>query len=300
MNIIITGSLGRIGKPLTKLLIRNGHRVTVISGKAEKLGAISELGATAAIGNLQDKAFLADTFQAADAVYAMVPPANYFDPHLNLMEYVTGIADSYKNAISQTGVPRVVYLSSIGADLTNGSGIILPYHYAEGIINSLPAEVNITVIRPTAIYYNLYSFIRDIKNTGAINSNYGGNDLISWVSPLDIADTVATELERPDAFGRTMRYIASDELTCNETAAILGQSIGLPDLKWNTVPSGPIQANLEAAGMQPEIASGYLAMNDSMHHGTFFEDYRRNRPEAMGRIKMRDFAEDFAKAYQQS
>lgn len=31
MNIVLTGSLGNIGKPLTKALVEKGHTVTVIS-----------------------------------------------------------------------------------------------------------------------------------------------------------------------------------------------------------------------------------------------------------------------------
>jgi len=36
MKIVVTGSLGRISKPLTKSLVQKGHQVTVISSKQEK------------------------------------------------------------------------------------------------------------------------------------------------------------------------------------------------------------------------------------------------------------------------
>ena len=36
MKIVVTGSLGHIGKPLTEELVQKGHSVTVISSKAEK------------------------------------------------------------------------------------------------------------------------------------------------------------------------------------------------------------------------------------------------------------------------
>ncbi|UKT65968.1 NmrA family NAD(P)-binding protein [Pedobacter mucosus] len=300
MKIIVTGSLGRISKPLTELLVSKGHEVTVISSNPEKVTDITSLGANASIGRLQDQEFLTSAFQDADAVYAMVPPANYFDPNLDLMNYVTGIAKNYKMAIAKSAVKRVVYLSSIGADLKKNSGIILPYHFAEEIIGGLSAAVSLTVIRPTTMYYNLLSFIRTIKNTGKISSNYGGDDLISWVSPLDIATAVAEELAKVNPFGRDLRYVASDELTCSETATILGSAIGKPDLQWEFTPSDEIQQNLEAAGMQPKIASDYLSMNDSMHNGTFFAHYRKNRPKHLGRIKMSNFAIDFSKSYEQS
>jgi len=50
MNIVITGSIGHIGKPLTQKLVQNGHSVTVIASKAERQAEIEALGAKAATG----------------------------------------------------------------------------------------------------------------------------------------------------------------------------------------------------------------------------------------------------------
>lgn len=74
MKIIITGSLGNIRKPLVQMLVKGGHTVTAISSKAERVGEIESLGASAAIGTLQDVDFLSATMSNADAVYCMVPP----------------------------------------------------------------------------------------------------------------------------------------------------------------------------------------------------------------------------------
>jgi uncharacterized protein YbjT (DUF2867 family) len=87
MKIIVTGSLGHIGKPLTQELAQNGHLVTVISSNPEKQRDIEALGAAAAIGSLEDVIFLTQTFTGADAVYTMVPPNNYFDHNLDLLAY---------------------------------------------------------------------------------------------------------------------------------------------------------------------------------------------------------------------
>ncbi len=65
MKIIVTGSLGHISKPLTEELVQKGHTVTVISSKPEKQAAIEALGATAAIGSVEDVSFLTTTFAGA-------------------------------------------------------------------------------------------------------------------------------------------------------------------------------------------------------------------------------------------
>ena len=74
MHILLTGSLGNISKPLAATLIQKGHAVTVVSSHDDRKKEIEALGGKAAIGSLEDAAFLTDSFRGADAVYLMVPP----------------------------------------------------------------------------------------------------------------------------------------------------------------------------------------------------------------------------------
>jgi uncharacterized protein YbjT (DUF2867 family) len=74
MHYVITGSLGHVGKPLVTRLTKSGHSVTVVSSTSERTKAIEELGATPAIGNVDDTLFLTDTFTGSDGVFTMVPP----------------------------------------------------------------------------------------------------------------------------------------------------------------------------------------------------------------------------------
>ena len=129
MKIIVTGSLGHISEPLTKQLVGEGHAVTVISSTPERQAAIGELGATAAVGSVEDAEFLAATFAGAEALYAMVPP-NMAAP--DVLAYYQRVGRSYARAIEQAGVPRVVHLSSWGADLDRGTGFILGSHEGRG------------------------------------------------------------------------------------------------------------------------------------------------------------------------
>ncbi len=191
----------------------------------------------------------------------------------------------------------MVHLSSIGAHLEKDSGLILAHRAVEDILNRL-SGVAITFMRPVGFYYNLFGFIPMIKNQGVIEANYGADDDLVWVSPIDIAAAVAEELETPLA-GRKVRYVASDELTGDETARILGAAIGLPDLKWILIPDKQRQDMLEAAGLNPRIAAGLVEMFASQHNGPLMEDYYRNRPAVMGKVKLKDFAADFAAAYKQ-
>ena len=297
MKIVVTGSLGRIGKPLTEELLQKGYSVTVISSKAEKQNEIEALGAIAAIGSILDANFLAATFKGADIVYLMEPPFNYFDQSMETKSYWGNFADSYVQAIEQSGVTKVVHLSSIGAHTDEGVGILDTHHFIENILKQLPENVLIKTMRPVGFYYNMFAFIPSIKKTGTIIQNYGGDEKEPWVSPLDIASVIAEEIEKPFN-GRTIRYIASDEVSPNEVAKILGGAIGKLDLKWVEIPDEQFQKNLINIGFNPSAAKGLTEMNASRRY-KLYEDYNQNKP-ILGEIKVSDFAKDFAAAYRNS
>lgn len=296
MKIIVTGSLGHIGKPLTEELVEKGHQVTVVSSKPEKQKDIEALGATAAIGSLEDAQFLGATFAGADAAYCMVPPANYLDHNLNLPAYYHRLGNNYAQAIQKSGVKRVVNLSTIGGNMEKGNGILLGAHDVEEILNKLPPDIAITHVRPTSFFYNLYGYTDSIKNQGVIAANYGAEDIVPWVSPVDIAAAVAEEIVTPLA-GRKVRYVVSDERTCNDTASVLGAAIGKPDLKWIIVTDEQMRSALEAAGMNPQIAAGMVEMYAGFHSGLLSEDYNRHKPKVLGKVKLEDFAKEFAGAF---
>jgi len=298
MNIIVTGSLGSISKPLTSELIKKGHSVTVISSKRQKEKEIEEAGAIAAIGSLEDVEFLTATFAGADAVYTMVPPGNYFDPNLDLLAYYIRLGQNYAQAIRRAGVKRVVNLSTIGGNLDKGNGILLGAHNVEVILNELPADVSITHMRPNSFYYNLFGYIQMIKSQGFIAANYGGEEIIPWVSPIDIAAAVAEEINTPFS-GRKARSVASEDLSGNDTAGILGEAIGKPDLKWIVISDQETLAGLVSIGINPKIAAGLVEMYGALQSGLLAQDYYQNKPAVMGQVKMKDFAKDFAAAFKQ-
>lgn len=323
MKIIITGSLGNISKPLAQQLVNNGHTVTVISSKNDKRNEIETMGATAAIGSIDDVGFLVKTFTGADAVYTMMPPFKFEqDPNLDARAEARRLATNYVSAIRGSGVKKVVHLSSIGAHTDKGNGLLAFHFYAELVLNQLAGDVAITFMRPVGFYYNLYQFMDIIRGEGFLKglvgtvmtlryygligllqgkkglivSNYGGNDKKPWVSPIDIAAAVAEELITPST-GRKVRYVASDDLSCAQIANILGESIGKPYLKWVTISDKQMRDALMKFKLPLSLANDITEMNASMRNGgTLFEDYNKHKP-ALGKVKMTDFAKEFAAIY---
>jgi len=296
MKVIITGSLGHISKPLTQTLLQNGHHVTVISSKTEKQKEIEALGAKAAIGSIEDIDFLTSTFTGADIVYLMEPPIDFFDQHVDTGQQWTNIANSYSKAIQQSGITKAIHLSSIGAHTDQGNGMLSAHYFVEKILRQLPIHVAIKFMRPVGFYYNMFAFLSTIKLKNVIVQNYGGNEKEPWVSPVDIASAIADEVDLPFE-GRTVRYVASDEVSPNEVANILGEAIGKPDLKWLTISDEEFLIGLLAVGFKPQAAKGLVDMNAGRRNN-LYDHYNQHKP-IFGKIKLKDFAKDFAAVYNQ-
>lgn len=297
MKIIVTGSLGNISRPLTEMLVQNGHQVTVISSSDDRRAAIEALGAKAAIGTMEDIDFLSETFQGADAVYVMATlgKESFFDSNINVVEEMTQLGRNYKTAIEQAGVKKVIELSAMGAHKAAGNGN-LEFHYnIENTLKQLPADVSIKVMRPSGFYVNLLRSVQSAKEKGVIISNYDGDKKEPWVSPIDIASVIAEEMEKPFEV-RTVRYIASDEVSPNEIAEALGKAIGKPELKWQAITNEQMLEGMVSMGMNPEAAKGLVDMQAAQGNGSLYEDYNQNKP-TLGNVKLADFAKEFALAY---
>ena len=298
MKIILTGSLGNIGKLLAPQLVQKGHDVTVLTSSTQRVANIEAVGAKAKVGKMQDVEFLTKAFSGADIVYlmeTMEAVGDMFDQDIDFIKDITQIGKNYKDAVQSSGIKKIVHLSSIGAHMDKENGILLFHHNVEKVLNELSADVAIKFIRPVGFYVNLFSFIQNIKNKGKIISNYGGDQKEPWVSPADIADVIAEEMEQPFS-GRTVRYVASDEVSPNEVASALGEAIGKPDLEWSVISDETLLITWLNIGFNPQVAKGFIELQASQRSGKLYEDYYQHRP-ALGKVKLKNFAKDFAEAY---
>lgn len=293
MSIVVTGSLGHISQPLVKQLIAAGKQVTVISSNPEKVSAIEAIGAKAAIGSVIDEAFLEKTFAGAEAVYTTVPP--YFAKE-DWKGYIGSVGKKYAAAIQKAGVKYVVNLSSIGADKPAGVGPVSGLYLAEQALNALEG-VHVLHLRPGYFYYNLLNNIPLIKGHGIIGGNYGVDTTLVLVHTDDIAKVAAEALLSLSFRGKSVQYISSDERTTSDIAAVLGKAIGKPELPWIDFKDEDTLGAMIGAGLTEELAKNYTEMGVAMRSGIMVEDYRAKQQSPTGAVKLEDYAEEFAAAY---
>ncbi len=294
MKYVITGGAGNISKPLTESLLAAGHEVTVIGRNAEHLKPLTENGAKAAIGSVEDVAFLTKTFAAADAVYTMVPPqyaAQSFDAYQQ-------IGANYAAAIKANNIKYVVNLSSIGAHMPEGCGPVSGLYRVEQELNKL-SDTNVLHLRPGFFYINFYSNIGMIKGMNIIGGNYGDHNSMMVLShPRDIAEVAADALLNLSFKGHSVRYLASDERTTGDVARVLGAVIGKPELPWVSFTDEQAYGGMTQVGMPEAMAEKYEEMGRAIRTGKMWEDFLQHRPQQSGKTKLEDFAKDFASAYQ--
>jgi uncharacterized protein YbjT (DUF2867 family) len=293
MKITTTGSLGNVAKPLVKKLIAAGHEVTVITTKTDRQSEIETLGATAAIGSINDAAFLTEVFKNADAVYTMMPPAMGTS---NLIQNIADAGQAYADAIKAAGVGRVVLLSSVGADAEEGTGPMQGVHHVEQIFKQL-TDVNITVVRSGFFFVNFFRDIPLIKNRNIFGNNYSGDDRLAFTHPEDLSSAIANELQAIGN-GFEVKYIVSDISTGNEIAALFGPAIGKPDLAWTFIPDEQLKQGMLAGGLPSELAGLITEMGQAVRSGVITNDFFADGGEIVGKVKLGDFVEEFRERYE--
>jgi uncharacterized protein YbjT (DUF2867 family) len=295
MKITTTGSLGNVAKPLVKKLIAAGHEVTVISTKDDRKGEIEALGAKAAIGSISDEAFLIEAFTGAHAVYTMMPPS--MGPG-NMIQNIADAGQAYANAIKAAGIKRVVMLSSVGADATEGTGPVQGVHRVEKILEKLDG-VNVTVLRSGFFYINFLRDIPLIKSKGIFGNNYNGDDRLALTHPEDLSTALAEELQA-EGNGFEVKYVVSDVSTGDEIARIFGQAIGKPELVWTNIPDEQLKQGMLSGGMPEELVGLIVEMGQGVRAGVITRDFFTSDAKVNGQIKLERFAEGFKVAYLQA
>jgi uncharacterized protein YbjT (DUF2867 family) len=294
MKYVITGGAGNISRPLTEKLLKAGNEVTVISRNAEHLKPLTDIGASAAAGSIEDLAFLKKAFEGADAVYLMFPP-QYGGMDFSFYQQA---ARNYAEAIKANNIKYAVVLSSVGGHLAEGCGPVSGLHLAEQELKKL-ADVNILFLRPGFFYLNFYANAGMIKHMNLLGANYGDSNTKMILShPNDIAEAAAKQLLDLDFKGHSVLYLTSDVRTTGEITKALGAAIGQPQLPWVEFTDEQAYEGMKQAGVPEEFAKRYSEMGKAMRTGIMWEDYLIHPPKSYGKTKLEDFAKQFGEAFE--
>jgi uncharacterized protein YbjT (DUF2867 family) len=168
-------------------------------------------------------------------------------------------------------------------------------HDGEIVLNGLEG-VAIKHVRAGFFYVNFFANVDMIRNMGIIGANYGSTTRLVMVHPEDIAAAIAEELQTPFT-GKSVRYITSDDRTPGEVATTLGAAIGKPDLQWVEFTDVQALGGMIQAGVPEYMAQNFVEMNTAVRNGILWKDYDAKGNKPTGKIKLEDFAKEFAKRF---
>jgi len=294
---VISGASGNIGKIVALKLLSGGKKVKVIGRSAAKLKDLTDKGAEALVGDLADGVFLKQAYKGAEAVYVMIPPQAH---STDFKAYQKEIADSHLDAVKANGVKHVILLSSIGAHLRKGAGVVDGLGYLEEIFSALK-DVNVLNLRPTYFMENILGQIGTIKQMGIAGSPVRGDLRFPMVAVKDIAAVTAKRLSDLRFTGNTVEYVLGpSDVSYNEVAAVMGKAIGKPDLKYVQFSYEDAKKGMVQSGFVSEnVAELYNGLSEGLNNGLALNDYKRT-PENSTPTSLQDFAQVFAHVFNNS
>jgi uncharacterized protein YbjT (DUF2867 family) len=270
MLYVITGGTGNTGKPLAEALLAAGKKVRVISRDAEKAKGLAALGAEIVVGNTTDAAVLNKAFEGAHAVYFMIPP----DPsQSDFRAYQKEVAEAGAAAIRANKVPNVVTLSSIGAHLTEGAGVVQGLHVMETLFNGLEGT-NVLHLRPGYFMENLLGQVGGIKHQGAMGAAVPADKEIAMIATADIAAYAAQRLLALDfkGTGNFQHLVGPRAFSYSEAAKVLGAAIGKPDLAFYPVSVQDFKAfMIQGWGATESFADQMIEFTQALNAGKIEE-----------------------------
>ncbi len=262
--IAVMGATGHTGRLISERLLKGGSAVRALGRSADRLAGLVADGAEAAMGEAADADFLTGAFTGADAVYTLIPPSVQIEDYSAFQDHV---GEAIVGAIRESGVGHVVFLSSVGADQSAGTGPIAGLHRQEGRLRSLEG-VNVLSLRPGFFFENHLETLGLIKHQGINGSAVAPDTSLPMIATRDIAEAAAEALMARDFSGFAVRELLGPrDLTMAEANGIIGKSIGTPDLPYVQFPYEDFEASLAQMGVSASIAALYSEMARAFNEG---------------------------------
>jgi len=257
----IAGATGRVGSGAARRLLADGEPVRVLVRDGSKGAAWSERGAEVAVVDLADRSGLTDALAGSRGFFALLPF------NLAVTDFYAdarSLADSITGAVADSAVPHVVMLSSLGADLAEGTGPIWGLHVLEEQLRGTAAVVS--VLR-SGHFQEKVTDVLDAARHASVYPVFA--DSADVPKPMlatgDIGRVVAQTLLSPPAASEVVD-LDGPAYTERQVAAKLGAALGI-QLEVVTIPQPGWVDALVDAGFSPHIAEVLAGLSEAEQCG---------------------------------
>ena len=222
MKIAINTPNGNIGRPLANQLLDAGQELVLLTRNPDKTKPLADRGATVHEGDLVDEVFVVRATKGVDVLF-WLSPGDY--SAADFRGYQDKIAQICRKAVTENKIPRVMTLSSVGAQLDAGTGPILGLGTLERMLDQ--ADSKVTHVRPNYFMENLLQSLESIATDGMIYLPFPGSIGYDMIATPDVAQLCGDRLLDKNWDKRTIIELAGPERVSHDAAAAaIGKAIG--------------------------------------------------------------------------
>jgi uncharacterized protein YbjT (DUF2867 family) len=257
---LITGITGKVGGATARHLLAQGKTVRALVRNREKAASWADQGVELFDGDWNDAAAIERALEGVDGAFVMLPTV--WAPSPDFKE-AKGVIANYVEALTKAPPPRVVALSSMGANRTSGLGMITALSLLEQGFRNLTAPI--AFLRAGGFFENFLYGLR-VAQGGTLPVFYDPtNRKSTMVATNDIGAEVATLLTGPAWLGLRVIELGS-MVSADDVAAQLGEVLNL-DVKAFAVPRAGWPAAFEQFGIPKGQTGPAEAMFEAVNAG---------------------------------
>jgi uncharacterized protein YbjT (DUF2867 family) len=250
---------------VVRLLCQAGVRPRLLVRNPDRLDARLRDLAELAVGDQRDAGYVAEATRGAEAVF-WVHPDDWSRPDPDADAERTG--EGLAAAMRQNRIPRVVFQSSIGAELRQGAGFIDGLARVEQRLDAARDETGAALLhlRCGMFMTNLLMDLGTLR-AGRLTTTRPLEDPMPWVDPHDIAAVATGRLLAGDWAGRQVQAVHGPaDLTWPEAAAALSAATGVP-ITAQQLTDDEQRAVFREAGLSEVAIEGILGMAAGKREG---------------------------------
>jgi uncharacterized protein YbjT (DUF2867 family) len=254
------GITGKVGGATAKHLLAQGRKVRALVRNREKAANWADQGVELVDGDWNDSAAIERALKGVEGAFVMLPAV--WAPSPDFKEARDVIAN-YVKALTKVAPPRVVALSSMGANRTSGLGMITALSFFEQGFRSLPSPV--AFVRAGGFFEN-FLFGLQAAQGGTLPVFYNPtNRKSTMVATNDIGAEAAKLLTGPAWSGHRVIELGS-MVSADEVAEQLGEVLKR-DVKAFAVPRAGWAEAFEQFGVPKGHTGPAEEMFESVNSG---------------------------------
>jgi uncharacterized protein YbjT (DUF2867 family) len=217
---VVAGVTGHTGRAAAETLIGNQQMLRVLVRDAKQGEPWKARGAEVAVASLADAAQLTVALTGAQGAYLLLPPRYDAD---DLLAAHRAMVEAMSQAVRKSALPHLVMLSSVGAELADGTGPVRSLHHAE--VTLAKAAKNVTFLRP-GYYFENFIPVLPAAQGGVLPTFLAPGKHIPMSATADVGRIAAECLLEPATGTRVVEIAHSPDHAVEDIAAVLGDILG--------------------------------------------------------------------------